>query len=205
MLFSLFLVGFIGALTPGPDILYVLKNTLSNGIKTGFLSLFGIFCGWLVYLSAIYFGFSNLISGIFIQGVLSLIGGFYLFYLAYCLITSKKSSPLNSTNQAQKISTQSIILKGFLLNLSNPKAILFFAVILTPFMEAHLEISLLVLLFGLLFAFSLVITIGAFFRNFLKPSLFFYIDKICGITFALFALFLFITAYENYMQFYNLS
>lgn len=35
-LFTLFCVGFIGALTPGPDILFTLRNTLNYGAKAGF-------------------------------------------------------------------------------------------------------------------------------------------------------------------------
>ena len=62
-LLSLAAVGFITALTPGPDILFVLRNTLSYGARIGFLSLLGIFCGWIIFLSLVYFGFAHFIQG----------------------------------------------------------------------------------------------------------------------------------------------
>lgn len=36
---TLFIVGLLGALTPGPDVLFVLRNTISFGAKAGFFSL----------------------------------------------------------------------------------------------------------------------------------------------------------------------
>ena len=74
-LLGLFLLGFMVALTPGPDILFVLRNTLNFGGKQGFLAFLGIFSGWIIFLSLIYFGFSQVFNGIFIQISLNLIGG----------------------------------------------------------------------------------------------------------------------------------
>lgn len=205
-LFTLFSVGFLGALTPGPDILFTLRNTLNYGMKAGFLSLFGIFCGWIVFLSLIYFGFAHLMHGILIQGILSAIGGIYLCYIAYLLLKSKPNSVLNSNASTSTISTPlaktlySLILKGFLLNLSNPKAILFFGLIITPFIHIHLALSLLVLLSSLISAFVLVIFLAAFFRKSINDSLFHKIDKICGIVFLVFAFLLFLASYRNFLS-----
>ncbi len=202
---TLFIVGFIGALTPGPDILFVLRNTISFGTKAGFSSLFGIFCGWLIFISLIYFGFAHLINGALPQGILSCIGGFYLFYVAFALLRKPKNTiDFHLHLQTSKTFFYNFILKGFLLNLSNPKAILFFAVIITPFMNQYLEISLLVLLCGLFFTFILVIMLGVFFRKFINNTFFDKIDKICGIVFILFGILLFISSYQSFqLVFFN--
>lgn len=57
-LFTLFCVGFIGALTPGPDILFTLRNTLNYGAKAGFLGLFGIFLGWITFKPCVFWAYT---------------------------------------------------------------------------------------------------------------------------------------------------
>ena len=79
----LFLLGFTTALIPGPDILFVLRITLNLGFKQGFLGFLGIFSGWLVFLSLIFFWFSSFIQGDIIQASLSFFGGIYLIYISY--------------------------------------------------------------------------------------------------------------------------
>ena len=202
-LFSLAAVGFITALTPGPDILFVLRNTLSYGAKIGFLSLFGIFCGWVIFLSLVCFGFAHLIQGALIQGILCAVGGIYLCYISYLLLFKVKSNvDLNQTeSKTQFHSPYTFMLKGMLVNLSNPKAILFFGLIITPFMDKHLKLSILVLLIALTLAFVSVIFIATFFRKFINNTLFRVIDRICGIVFILFGILLFINSYHSLMDF----
>lgn len=184
----LFLLGFTTALIPGPDILFVLRNILSLGFKQGFLGFLGIFSGWLVFLSLIYFGFSSFIQGDIIQASLSFIGGIYLIYISYELFRKKKNQ-INFTQKKQK----NILLyfKGLFINLSNPKAILFFATIISPFMQDNLENSFLVLLSSLSLAFIFVIFLATFFRRFINNSLFDKIDKVCSIIFLGFGAWLF--------------
>ncbi len=200
-LFALFCVSFLAAITPGPDILFVLRNTLIFGIKEGFLSLLGIFCGWLVFLSLIYFGFSHLLYGSLIQGILNCIGGFYLLYIAYLLARKPKNAiNLNAQNPSDKTHLYRLIFKGFFLNLSNPKAILFFAIIIAPFMSHNLELSLAVLLSTLCLAFIVVIICGAFFRSFISNAFFDKIDRACSVIFAVFAFLLFSASYHSFLS-----
>lgn len=195
-LLSLSLIGVIGALTPGPDILFTLRNTLNYGAKAGFLSAFGISLGWIAFLSLIYFGLTHFLNGAFIQGILSGIGGFYLSYLAYMLFF-KTGNRINLQRTYKKVSFYSLIVKGLLLNLSNPKAILFFTTIITPFMETHLELSIAVLFISISCAFIFVILVATFFRHFINDRLFNTIDKTCGIIFIAFVIFLFYTSYQQ--------
>ncbi|WP_299546788.1 LysE family translocator [uncultured Helicobacter sp.] len=197
-LFALFCIGFLGALTPGPDVLFTLRNTLSYGAKAGFLSVFGIFLGWLVFLSLIYFGLTHFLSSAFMQGVLSAIGGIYLCYIAFLLLRTKPKLQFQNTQFAStNPSLVLLIPKGLFVNLSNPKAILFFGVIITPFMQQHLLLSLSVLLSSLISAFILIILLAVFFKKFINDSLFNKIDKICGILFLFFAFFLLTESYNQ--------
>ena len=202
-LLSLAAVGFITALTPGPDILFVLRNTLNYGARIGFLSLLGIFCGWIIFLSLVYFGFAHFIQGALIQGILCAVGGIYLGYISYLLLF--KVNPEVDLNKTESITQThnafAFMLKGMFVNLSNPKAILFFGLIITPFMDKNLELSIFVLLVALTLAFMSVIFIATFFRRFINNALFRIIDRICGIVFIIFAILLFVNSYRSLMDF----
>ena len=83
-----------------------------------------------------------------------------------------------------------------LINLSNPKAILFFATIISPFIQNNLEISFVVLLSALSSAFVIVIVLATFFRRFIANSLFDKIDKICSVIFVGFGAWLLYSSFE---------
>ena len=190
----LFVLGFTAALIPGPDILYVLRNTLALGFKQGVISLLGIFSGWLIFLGLIYLGFTSYFNSPFIQVTLSSIGGIYLIYLAY-LLFKKGKNHINFSQSQQK--SFSLYLKGLLINLSNPKAILFFATIISPFIQNNLEVSFIILLSALSLAFFSVILVGTFFRRFITNTLFDKIDKICSIIFLCFGIWLLYSSFQT--------
>lgn len=190
----LFILGFTAALIPGPDILFVLRNTLALGFKQGVISLLGIFSGWLIFLGLIYLGFTSYFNSQLIQATLSGIGGIYLLYLAY-LLFKKSNNHINFSQNRQK--NFSLYFKGLLINLSNPKAILFFATIISPFIQGSLEISFIVLLSALSLAFLSVIFVGTFFRRFITNALFDKIDKICSIIFVCFGVWLLYSSFQT--------
>lgn len=189
MLETLFLVGFIAALTPGPDFFLVLRNTLCFGVLRGLVVLSGIATGWLIFLVIIYFGFTHFLQGNLVQCALSLLGGVYLCFLGKGLLTkpfdSKDTTKLEIDN-----SKRAGYLKGLMVNLSNPKAILFFGVLITPFLDKDLELSILVLLCGITSAFLLLIIVSGWIRGWITPQIFYGIDKICGILFVVFGVWL---------------
>ena len=182
---------FIGAITPGPDILLVIRNTLYFGILQGLKIWSGIATGWFIFLSIIYFGFAHVLRGNLIQLILSIIGGAYLLYIAYLLCT-KSTSKLELENH---FITPDGYLKALLVNISNPKAILFFSVIIAPFIQTQLLTSLSILFAGLSSAFLSIIVICAFFRNYINERVFYIIDKVCAVLFIIFSIMLFYHGY----------
>ncbi len=156
---ELFFLGYFAALTPGPDSLFVLKNSFVS-LKNAFLSVLGILLGNIIYLSLVYFGFSNLGKNPYFLGLVSLFGGFYLLYLAYLSFKEKTYIKLD-INEKKIENEEKVFLKALLTNLSNPKALLFFSSILTPFLTKNILLSLLFLYIGIALAFFSIAIFGS--------------------------------------------
>ncbi|RDU65335.1 LysE family translocator [Helicobacter didelphidarum] len=194
----LFIVAFVGGITPGPDILLVMRNTLRFGGWQGIKVFCGIATGWIIFLSMIYFGFVYVFRSHFFQLLLSIVSGCYLIFVAYQLIKAKFTS-IYIQNKNKEHDTY---FKALFINLTNPKAILFFSIMVAPFMQNKILSSLIVLFCGLSSAFLFVIFLATFFRHMINDKAFYYIDKLCALLFSFFAILLFYHAWEIY---YNMS
>lgn len=180
-------MAFIGAITPGPDILLVLQTTLRCGFKQAMLTLLGIATGWVLYLGLLYFGLATFFKNPMIQMIFNLFGGLYLSYLGYLLLKKSKNNL-----KLEESSVNSGYFKGLIINLTNPKAVLFFAIIVAPYMDKNLLFNLSILFLGLFSAFMCVILVALFLQKFITNRLFDIIDKICGVIFFAFAITLFV-------------
>jgi threonine/homoserine/homoserine lactone efflux protein len=92
-------------------------------------------------------------------------------------------------------SNKDIYKEALLLNLSNPKAMIFFAVIIAPFVSKNIMLSCISLFFGIAFAFIL----GAVFSSkiHIKDKWLNIINKFAGILFLFFGIKLLLFAIEN--------
>lgn len=197
----IFFIAFLGAITPGPDILLVLQTTLRRGFLPALQTLFGIATGWIIYITILYFGFAHLLQGDVAQIALGIFGGAYLLYLAFLLFRAKVNNIDFTPDSAQvaESSVESMYLKGLLINLSNPKAIIFFSAIITPFMERDLVLKLALLFLGLNTAFLSVIALATLARHLITNRLFDIIDKLCAVVFLCFSIALFAMAGSKWM------
>lgn len=188
------------AITPGPDILLTLRTALKHGFFASFRTLCGIATGWLIYLVVLYFGFAHILKGDLAQIALGIFGGIYLFYLAFLLFRTKQNDIDFSDSSHESNSRKSRTggyLKGLIINLSNPKAIIFFSVIVAPFMEKNLALNLILLFLGLNSAFLSVMIVASYFRHLITNKLFDIIDKLCAVVFAGFGIALFAMAFQK--------
>lgn len=188
------------AITPGPDILLTLRTALKHGFFASFRTLCGIATGWLIYLAVLYFGFAHILKGDLAQIALGIFGGIYLFYLAFLLFRTKQNDIDFSDSSYESNSRKSRTggyLKGLIINLSNPKAIIFFSVIVAPFMEKNLALNLVLLFLGLNSAFLSVMIVVSYFRHLITNKLFDIIDKLCAVVFVGFGIALFAMAFQK--------
>ena len=113
------------AISPGPDNIFVLTQSLVNGSKSGIATTAGLISGCIVHTTFLAFGISAIITAseeIF-YGI-KVLGAFYLLYLAYKVYNSNEHISL--TENAPKKSYSQLYKTGVIMNLVNPKVMIFF-------------------------------------------------------------------------------
>ncbi|HBS12254.1 MAG TPA: lysine transporter LysE [Flavobacteriaceae bacterium] len=154
------LLSFIGAtsllaISPGPDNIFVLIQSVTNGVKYGLATVFGLISGCLVHTSLVAFGVSALIKEnehVFLG--LKFFGAAYLIYLAYKIYRSPLELSLTSDKKLKKNTIQ-LFKQGFIMNVLNPKVSIFFLAFFPAFLFSE-SLSKLSQFFILGFVFMIV-------------------------------------------------
>ena len=92
VLYSFTVASFFMALSPGPDNIFVLSNSLYNGKKAGIFTVLGLVTGCLFHTTLVAFGISEFIrfdDNIFY--IIKLFGSSYMFFLALKVFNSSIS------------------------------------------------------------------------------------------------------------------
>lgn len=112
--------------SPGPDIIFVLVQSMTNGKKAGIVTTLGLVSGIIIHTSLVAFGVSALIKEsetLFL--LIKIFGALYLFYLAFRVWRSNAEISFI----AKEISVRqnaSLFKQGFIMNVLNPKVTIFF-------------------------------------------------------------------------------
>ncbi|MCD8435390.1 LysE family translocator [Tenacibaculum dicentrarchi] len=124
------------AISPGPDNVFVLTQSIVNGKKYGLATVLGLMTGCIIHTTLVAFGISELINqqeNLFFS--IKLLGAGYLLYLAYQVYKSDAKILLSTDNLIYtKKSTVKLFQKGFLMNVLNPKVTIFFLAFFPQFL-----------------------------------------------------------------------
>ncbi|MBC3884448.1 LysE family translocator [Undibacterium griseum] len=134
---SFFGVSILLGLSPGPDNLFVLMQSAIQGRKAGMLVVLGLCSGLIVHTTAIAMGLAAVFAAsatAFI--VMKFIGAAYLLYLAYQAFRAPVSNADDSQG-AVRLQARELYLRGIVMNLTNPKVVLFFLAFLPQFVSAE--------------------------------------------------------------------
>ena len=114
------------AISPGPDNIFVLTQSIVNGKKFGLATVCGLISGCLVHTTLLAFGISavikeseNLFTGI------KVLGAIYLIFLAYKVYRAEATITFSEENVSKK-TTRQLFKEGFIMNVLNPKVSIFF-------------------------------------------------------------------------------
>ncbi|WP_298790869.1 LysE family translocator [uncultured Allomuricauda sp.] len=165
------------AIAPGPDNIFVLSQSISNGVKSGLATVAGLVSGCLVHTTLLAFGISEVIkrSDTLFWGI-KLFGAAYLLYLAVMVYRSDATISLDKKGVSSRGLGQ-LFWKGFTMNVLNPKVTIFFLAFFPGFLfstELHPVIQFYVL--GLLFMliafviFGTIAVLAGAISNYLKRN-----------------------------------
>ena len=121
------------ALSPGPDNIYVLTQSLATGSSSGIATTAGLITGCIFHTTLIAFGVSALIVAspqLFFY--IKIVGALYLLFLAYKVYKNDNKIELAATHYQKSLG--SLYRQGIIMNLLNPKVMIFFLAFFPAFL-----------------------------------------------------------------------
>ena len=150
--------GWLLNLTPGPDVLYIVRHALRSGVRAGIVAGLGITAGCFVHIAAAAVGVGALLAASAAAfNVLKWLGAAYLLYTGLRLLFARSgTSPLAQAAEQlgplEPADLRRVFLGGFWTNVLNPKVALFFLAFVPQFIAPGTRHTALVfVLLGVLF------------------------------------------------------
>ncbi len=137
-LLTIAVVHLLAVMTPGPDFAMVTRNSLIYSRKIGIYTSLGIALGISIHVAYSLFGIGFIISqSIVLFNFIKYVGAAYLLYIGYKSLKAKpvKEKVDTTVPETKSISIRSAIWTGFLTNVLNPKATLFFLALFTQVID----------------------------------------------------------------------
>lgn len=154
--------GWLLNLTPGPDVLYIVSNSLRGGARAGMVAALGIFAGCFVHVAVATVGLGALLAtSAMAFTVVKVIGAAYLLWMGVRLLRAATPGWTPEAAPAEPDMGR-VFRRGFLTNVLNPKVALFFLAFLPQFIAPDAGNKTLAFLgLGLLFSVNaLPVTLG---------------------------------------------
>tara|TARA_R110002020_G_scaffold52911_4_gene148375 strand:+ start:1091 stop:1723 length:633 start_codon:yes stop_codon:yes gene_type:complete len=140
----------MGILSPGPSVMLILGVATSRGRGPALMTAFGISCGSIVLAGSVVLGIAILLAEIaHAMTVMRILGGLYLFWLAYKAFSKAVNPPPLEVHAVATKSAVRTAFGGFLLQVTNPKAIAFWLAIAAVGGVGHAPAPVIVLFVAL--------------------------------------------------------
>lgn len=134
LIFSL--ASFAMVITPGPNMIYLISRSITQGKKAGAVSLVGIVCGFLFHIILVAYGLTAILFAIpFTFMALKIGGSVYLLYLAYHAIKPGGKNVFETRSDLKEDKPARLIMMGFLTNVLNPKMAVFYLSLFPQFIK----------------------------------------------------------------------
>ena len=162
-----FIAALVIGIAPGPDNLFVLAQSATYGARLGFCIILGLCTGIAIHTCLLVAGVSALIAAsptAFF--VIQCLGAAYLLYLAYKSFGVKAGVvQMNGDSRSEPgmTSARSLYMRGIIMNLTNPKVIIFVLSLIPPAVRLDRPIhpSLQMAIFGGEFILATMIVFGS--------------------------------------------
>lgn len=161
ILIAFTLACFALAIVPGPNVTVIIATGLQRGPLSGLAVVLGTQIGIFTQVIVVALGF-NAVIGFMAQAFdwLKLVGALYLIYLGFTMIRSK--GRLGDGKALKQLSLFSLALRGFLVNWSNPKTLLFIGAFIPQFVNASQPAFPQIMVLGSIFVGATTIIDGSY-------------------------------------------
>lgn len=149
-----FLLGSLAfVLVPGPSVLFILGRALALGRRSALVTALGNGLGAVVLVAGVAFGLGELIERSAVAlTVLKVVGAGYLVWLGVRTYRARGTLGVGSGSGSDSGSGRAHFREGFVVGVTNPKAIVFFSAVLPQFVDpARPGVTTQLLALGLLF------------------------------------------------------
>lgn len=201
-LLAFFGVAVLLALSPGPDNLFVLMQSIQRGWRVGIAVVVGLCLGVVVHTTAVALGLAAVFAASSIAfTVLKWCGAAYLAYLAWGAWRAPVSAEKSGVGAADNASLRTevagkellvMVRRGVVMNLTNPKVLIFFLAFLPQFADPTVgPVGPQIFVFGAVFILAAFLVFGAIalfsgaFGNLLlrSPRAQYWLNKITAVVF----------------------
>jgi len=122
------------AISPGPDNVYVLTQSITNGTSYGIATTAGLISGCIVHTTLVAFGVSALLLASETAFILiKIAGAMYLLYLAFKVYQAGNTLMITSEGAVKRSHFQ-LFKQGVIMNILNPKVTIFFMAFFPAFL-----------------------------------------------------------------------
>ena len=152
VLISVFAVFIPALILPGPDFVAVVRSSMTGGTLHGFKTTLGVSAGLGFYATLSLLGLSAILTEFqWLAWAIRILGGCYLIYLGVRLVSAKPEQIAVDQGGVG----HNPLLFGFLVTLTNPKAIVLFASVFSTAVTDQTSVWLLVAMVALVVASAL--------------------------------------------------
>lgn len=144
ILIAMCLIHLVAMISPGPDFLTVIKNSLRYSARTGVYTAVGISLGLVIHMTYCILGLGLVISqSILLFNVIKYLGAAYLICIGIASFLSKDEPlQLDAKKDVRALSPMHAVRMGFLVNALNPKATLAFVSLFSAFITPTTPLSI---------------------------------------------------------------
>ncbi|QTO52297.1 LysE family translocator [Burkholderia latens] len=134
-LYGFLIIGGMLAVTPGPNMVYVMSRSIAQGRTAGLISLAGVMVGYLFYMFGAAFGITTLFLSVpHARTALGVVGAAYLLYLAWQAVRPGGRSPLDVKALPSEHPLR-LLAMGATTSVLNPKLAMLFVSLLPQFID----------------------------------------------------------------------
>lgn len=154
---TVFSLGMVAVMSPGPDFALTLRNSLVYSRKTGIYTALGITVGHIIHATYCLIGIGAIITrSIVIFNIIKWVGAAYLIYIGIKSLKAKRHQEESITKEARNISNWAAFRIGLLGDVLNPKATLFFLALFTQIIHPATPLNMQVVYGGTIVVQALV-------------------------------------------------